>query len=533
MSLSSLSLKHPSLRNSASDLIGGEWVPLNQISTHHIASHNPARPEQQVWSGHARVEHVDAAVSAARKAFPGWAAWGRDNRFRVLKRFAELCKQRTVAMGDLICDETGKVMWEAKGEAAALASKVDITLDASPIGGLNRVQGFEFEMGPQKYGRAWFKPHGVMAVLGPFNFPAHLPNGHIIPALAMGNTIVFKPSDKTPGVGQMLIELLQEALLLEGAPHKGAGVVNLVQGGAESAAKLSAHADIDGVLFTGSWPVGRKIMQANLDHPGRILALEMGGNNAAVVMHDANLRQAAIEIVRCAFNTTGQRCTCTRRAIIHVNVADKLIPLIVKLAQNLVTDAPRTIRPGGVFTGPIINEQAREAVLVAQKNWTKKSSGGETLLASEAIIKPDKGFYLSPGIVKVEKFVGHENKDAGAGADTEVFGPLLRISIARDYDDAITQANATRYGLAASMFTGDQQTAERFLFECRAGCINVNTGTAGASSKLPFGGLGLSGNHRPAGSFSLDYCAYPVAGMLERGAAAQITEGMKWEDRWL
>ncbi len=538
MSLSSLSLKHPSLRHPASDLIGAEWVPLNQISTQHIASHNPARPEQQIWSGHARVEHVDAAVAAARRAFPGWAAWGRDNRFRVLKRFAELCKQRAAAMADLICDETGKVMWEAKGEAAALASKVDITLDASPIGGLHRVQGFEFEMGPQKYGRAWFKPHGVMAVLGPFNFPAHLPNGHIIPALAMGNTIVFKPSDKTPGVGQMLIELLQEALLLEGAPHKGAGVINLVQGGAESAAKLSAHADIDGVLFTGSWPVGRKIMQQNLDHPGRILALEMGGNNAAVVMHDANLRQAAIEIVRCAFNTTGQRCTCTRRAIIHVNVADKLIPLIVKLAQNLVTDAPRTVRPGGVFTGPIISEQARDAVLAAQKNWTRKNSGGETLLAAEPIIKPDKGFYISPGIVKVEKFVGHENKDAGAGgggggADTEVFGPLLRVSIARDYDDAITQANATRYGLAASIFTGDQQAAERFLFECRAGCVNVNTGTAGASSKLPFGGLGLSGNHRPAGAFSLDYCAYPVAGMLERGAAAQLADGMKWEDRWL
>ncbi|HMN39555.1 MAG TPA: aldehyde dehydrogenase family protein [Phycisphaerales bacterium] len=526
-----LALKHAALKYPPSDLIGGEWLPLNRTSEHHVASHNPARPEQIVWSGHASLEHVDAAVAAARGAFPGWAAWGRDNRFRVLKRFAELCKQRAPQVAELICDETGKVMWEAKGEAMALASKVDITLDASPIGGLNRVQGFEFEMGPQKYGRTWFKPHGVMAVLGPFNFPAHLPNGHIIPALAMGNTVVFKPSDKTPGVGQILTELLQDALMLEGAPHKGAGVVNLVQGGAETAAALSGHADLDGILFTGSWPVGRKIMQANLDRPGRILALEMGGNNAAVVMHDADLRQAAIEVVRCAFNTTGQRCTCTRRLVVHTLVADKLIPAIVKAAEGLVIDSPRAAKAGGVFMGPIISEAARETVLSAQKSWSKKSSGGEVVLEAKAIDRPDKGWYISPGILKVPKFVATETKDAGS--DTEVFGPLLRISIARDLGEAIEQANATRFGLAASIFTSDLKAAERFMFESRAGCVNVNTGTAGASSKLPFGGLGLSGNHRPAGSFSLDYCAYPVAGMLERGSAAAIAEGMKWEDRWL
>jgi succinylglutamic semialdehyde dehydrogenase len=526
-----LALKHASLKQPPSDLIGGEWTPLNRPTPHHVASHNPARPEQMIWSGHANLEHVGAAVAAARKAFPAWAAWGRDNRFRVLKRFAELCKQRAPQVLEIICDETGKVMWEAKGEAMALASKVDITLDASPIGGLNRVQGFEFEMAPQKYGRAWFKPHGVMAVLGPFNFPAHLPNGHIVPALAMGNTIVFKPSDKTPGVGQILAEMLHEALLLEGAPNRGAGVVNLVQGGAETAAALADHDDIDGVLFTGSWPVGRKIMEANLDRPGRILALEMGGNNAAVVMHDANLRQAAIEIVRCAFNTTGQRCTCTRRAIIHTLAADKLIPAMVKAAESLVIDSPRAARPGGVFTGPIISEAARDAVLSAQKAWTKKSSGGEMLLEAKAIDRPDKGWYVSPGIVKVPKFSATDGKDAGC--DIEIFGPLLRISIVRDLEEAVEQANATRYGLAASIFTKDIKTAERFMFESRAGCVNVNTGTAGASSKLPFGGLGLSGNHRPAGSFSLDYCAYPVAGMLERGEAAQLAEGMKWEDRWV
>lgn len=524
-----LALKHASLKNPPSDLIGGEWVSLSTHTNQHIASHNPAKPDQIVWSAHAKLEHVDAAVAAARRAFPAWAAWGRDNRFRVLKKFAELCKARAPQMAELICDETGKVTWESKGEAVALSSKVDITLDASAIGGLRRVEGFEFEMAPQKYGRAFFKPHGVMAVLGPFNFPAHLPNGHIIPALAMGNTVVFKPSDKTPGVGQMLVELLHDALVSEGAPGRGAGVVNLVQGGAETAGALSSHAGIDGVLFTGSWPVGRKIMQANLDQPGKIIALEMGGNNAAVVLEDADLRQAAIEIVRCAFNTTGQRCTCTRRVVAHYLIADKLIAALVEAAKSLVIDAPRSTKP--VFTGPIINRAALMTVLESQKTWAKK--GGKVLLEAGPIDTRDKGWYISPGIMQVPGFVAEESKEAGCGGDVEVFGPLLRVCVVKSFEEAVEQANATRYGLAASVFTKDPKRAEQFLFECRAGCINVNTGTAGASSKLPFGGLGLSGNHRPAGSFALDYCAYPVAGMLERGSSAQLADGMKWDDQWL
>lgn len=524
--------RHGSLKHLPSDLIAGEWVKLGGVASSvggkgTVTSRNPAFPDKVVWQGAARGEHVDAAVSAARRALPEWSRWGRDNRFRVLKRFAELCKARTNAIADLICDETGKAMWEAKGEAVALASKVDITLDSSAIGALRRVEGFEFEMGPQKLARAWFKPHGVMGVLGPFNFPAHLPNGHIVPALAMGNTIVFKPSDKAPAVGQLLAELLDEALIAEGAPAKGAGVVNLVQGGVEIAQAISRHDGIDGLLFTGSWPAGRAIMQANLDRPGRVVALEMGGNNAAVVLSDADLRQAAIEIVRCAFNTTGQRCTCTRRVVVEEPVADRLMLAMSEAARHLVIGEPRSTTP--VFMGPIINDAARRAVLEFQDRSVGR--GARIVLQSEGLKKPGNGWYLSPSIVQVDRFVADETSDAGC--DIEIFGPLLRVSIVRDVSEAIEQANATRYGLAASIFTRSQASAERFLFEARAGCVNVNTGTAGASSKLPFGGLGLSGNHRPAGAFSLDYCAYPVAGMIERGNAAQLVEGMPWDDAWL
>jgi succinylglutamic semialdehyde dehydrogenase len=179
--------------------------------------------------------------------------------------------------------------------------------------------------------------------------------------------------------------------------------------------------------------------------------------------------------------------------------------------------------------GPLISGAARDAVLAAQR--TAKASGASVLLEGAAPNLP--GHFLTPAIVQVHRFDRRDSLADSAGADVEVFGPLLRVSIADSLDDAITQANATRFGLAASIFTRDQGAIDRFTRDVRAGCINVNTGTAGASSSLPFGGLGHSGNHRPAGSFSLDYCAYPVAGMIEAGHAAPLPTGMSFDDAWL
>ncbi|MBL8887556.1 MAG: aldehyde dehydrogenase family protein [Phycisphaerales bacterium] len=518
-------MKHPSLLNNPSDLIAGRFVRPDGAR---VFSTNPARPDAIIWDGSSSVSNVDKAVTAARAALPAWSRAPIEKRVAALRRFQKLADSRQDAIATLIRDETGKVMWDSKAEAGLLGAKVDITLDSSEIGAMRRVSGYEIDLAATRKGRAWFRPHGVMAVLGPFNFPAHLPNGHIIPALAMGNTIVLKPSDKTPGVGQLLAELYQEALAAEGF---GDGVVNVIQGGVDVAKKLVAHKDLDGILFTGSWPVGRAIMEANLDHPGRMLALEMGGNNAAVILDDADLKQAVIECVRCAFITTGQRCTCTRRVIVQKGVAEKVISVICKSASNLIIGDPAAAHP--VFMGPLISRGSRDAVLQAQEQMIR--AGAKVLLKSEAISQPEPtpgGHYISPGILQVDKFFP-DDSPGYAGADTEVFGPLLRISVVDSLDEAIAQANATKYGLAASIFSKSQASIDRFLTEARAGCVNVNAGTAGASSKLPFGGLGHSGNHRPAGSFSLDYCAYPVAGMLEHGNAATISAGMRVEDAWL
>lgn len=509
------------------DLIAGRQIPL---SGEGLRSTNPADPSQVIWQGTPNAAHVDEAIAAARAVQPRWAALPVERREAMLRRFADICRARADDIAQLICAETGKAVWDSKAEAGLLAAKVDITLADSEgqNWGRARVAGFTTAIGPSREGRAWFRPHGVLAVLGPFNFPAHLPNGHIVPALLMGNTIVFKPSDKTPAVGQMLGELLQQALDEEGITRDiGGGVVNVVQGAAGPAKALVAHDGIDGILFTGSWPVGRSILEANLDRPGRIVALELGGNNPAVVLPDADLRQAAIECVRSAFVTTGQRCTCTRRLIVHEAVADRLLPTMIKAASTLLVGDP-TSEPQP-FMGPLVTEQARDAVHQFQASAARH---GARVVLESTPLEGMVGHYATPGIIEVERFVASDD-GSEPGADVEVFGPLLRYTIVKDLDDAMAQANATRFGLAASIFTRDESAIARFQAQARAGCININTGTAGASSKLPFGGLGHSGNHRPAGSYSLDYCAYPVAGLIESADAAQMLPGMLFKDEWL
>lgn len=494
------------LERGPADFIDGHWHPLPAGSG--IASEDPARPDITVWSADPMPSHVDAAVTAATRARGEWFGLGEAGRLDALQRWKVAAEAKAPRLAELIMLETGKIRSEATAEAGLVGKKVDITVGPHSSG---RMAGYDVPAGETRIGRCSFRPHGVMAVLGPYNFPAHLPNGHVVPALLAGNAVVFKPSDKTPAVGQALAEIADAA----GLPP---GVFNLVQGGAGPASTLVAHPEIDGILFTGSWGVGRRILEANLDTPGRIVALELGGSNPSVVLPDADLRQAVIECARAAFATTGQRCTCTRRIVVHADVADRFISAFCKVASTLVVGPGDSDAP--VFMGPMINEDAVDAVLAFQTELHGR--GGKVLVESTRVDGP--GHFVTPGVVLVDRFkVEH---------DRECFGPLVQIAIARDFDDAIEQANATRYGLAASIFTKDDASWARFLAECRAGCVNRNCGTAGASGALPFGGLGLSGNHRPAGAFSLDYCAHPVASMIESSDQASVPGGMLAEEAW-
>lgn len=481
------------------DWIGGRWVAIPGSA---VESRDPAEPDRVVWAGGPKLEHVHAAVEAARGAFAAWRGVGFEARAALLRKFAECCTRHAERLARTITAEMGKTLAESRAEAKLLQDKVAITLDPAT---LSRVRDFEVDAGAGKRGACRFRPLGVMAVIGPFNFPAHLPNGHWVPALLLGNTVVFKPSDRTPATGQVIAEIFEEA----GFPP---GVVNVVQGGADVASSLVAHEGIDGVLFTGSFPVGRRILEANLDRPGRMVALEMGGSNAAIVWDDADLRRAVIECVRGAYATTGQRCTGTRRIVVHEAIADRFLTAFCKLASTAIV-APGT-DPEPVFMGPVVSQAARAAVLERQAGLAR--SGARVLLEATAFDRA--GWFVGPGLVQVDRFE--------RASDCETFGPLAQVSVVRSLDDAIEQANATDFGLVAAVFAGDERVWARCEERLRVGCLNWNTGTAGASSRLPFGGLGRSGNLRPAGSFAVDLGAYPLATMVDPTQVSPVPAGL-------
>ena len=494
------------LRHPPASYINGRFVPIPGDG---LTTHDPSDPERVIWQGSPSLDHVDDAIAAARAAADEWSSRPIEDRIAVLKRWQAVVTEHAERIAGVITDEMGKTLAESRAEAKLLGDKVAITLGEYSM---RRVEEYRVDVSASRAGYCRFKPYGVMAVLGPFNFPAHLPNGHFVPALLTGNTVVFKPSKRTPAVGQILAEMMDEA----GAPP---GVFNVVHGGRGVAPHLVGHDGIDGILLTGSWPVGRRIMEANLDRPGRIMALEMGGNNAAVVMDDCDLKQAVVECVRAGFATTGQRCTCTRRVIVQRGIADTFIPAFCKAASNLIIGPGRSPEP--VFMGPVVSEDAVQDVFDFQQRLA--DDGARVLLQASRVERP--GHFVTPSVIEVDGF--------SLDRDDEVFGPLVQLTVVDDLEQAITEANTSRYGLAAAIFTADDNAWGSFFRKANAGCINRNTGTAGASSKLPFGGLGHSGNLRPAAAFSVDYCAHAVANMVEQGSDVAIPTGMHWDDAWL
>jgi len=267
--------------------VAGRFVIPRDVRAE-IESVNPGRTTDIVGRFPVSGAAVDDAVAAAREAGPGWSGLPQRARSAVLRRFARLVRDESEGLARLITREMGKPLWEARQEVALVARKVDVTLGP----GLHRVQAFTAADG----GVCRFRPQGTLAVLGPFNFPVHLPNGHIVPALAVGNTVVFKPSETTPAVGLRYARLLHRA----GCPR---GVFNMVVGDGQTGEALARHAGVDGVLFTGSSVVGQRLAALLAGTPGKLLALEMGGKNAAVVLADADLRRAVRELVEIDLTT--------------------------------------------------------------------------------------------------------------------------------------------------------------------------------------------------------------------------------------
>ncbi|HKY80614.1 MAG TPA: succinylglutamate-semialdehyde dehydrogenase [Sphingobium sp.] len=453
-----------------------------------------------LWQGTA--SDVGAEVARVRAAWPQWAAKPVSYRIETLRRFVNVVRANEDALTDLIARETGKPLWDARTEVTAIMNKVDISVAAySERTGQRRL---EAAMGARQSVR--HKPHGVMAVLGPYNFPAHLPNGHIVPALLAGNGVLFKPSEKTPAVGEMLVRFYHEA----GVPEDA---VRLVLGGPDEGKALAAHPDVNGILFTGSAPTGIAINRQFAGDPGKILALEMGGNNPLVVWDTADIASAAVLVVQSAFLSSGQRCTAARRLIVKDELADLLIGEVKKIADRLIIDHPHA--DPVPFMGPVIDNKAADQL--TESFLYLMSHGGRPIkhLARPVADRP----FLTPGIIDVTNMAERP--------DVELFGPLLQVIRVPDFPAAIAEANNSRYGLSASLVGGSPEQYNQFWANIRAGIVNWNRPTNGASSSAPFGGAGISGNHRPSAYYAADYCAYPVASAEIEQPRATIGVGLK------
>ncbi|AOY89998.1 succinylglutamate-semialdehyde dehydrogenase [Marinobacter salinus] len=446
---------------------------------------------ETVWDGNgANLEDVDAAVREARNAFLSWRRKSFAERQAVVEAFGQQLESHKEELAHQIGLETGKPLWESRTEVAAMIGKIAISVKA-----YNDRTGHSESDVAGGHAVLRHRPHGVVAVFGPYNFPGHLPNGHIVPALLAGNTVVFKPSELTPGVAEMTVKLWEKA----GLPD---GVLNLTQGASDTGKSLAGHPMIDGIFFTGSSTVGHLLHEQFGGQPEKILALEMGGNNPLIVQDVADIDGAVHHALQSAFLSAGQRCTCARRLLVPKGrKGDEFLGRLSEVTSRIqVGEFDAEPQP---FMGSVISAGAAEKLLAAQARMLEK--GAKSLLEMRQL-KPDTGL-LSPGIVDATGL------DL---TDEEFFGPLLTVYRYKSFDEALELANDTRYGLSAGILTDDRKLYNRLAEEVRAGIVNWNRPLTGASSAAPFGGVGASGNHRPSAYYAADYCAWPMASLEAR-----------------
>ncbi|HTH62883.1 MAG TPA: succinylglutamate-semialdehyde dehydrogenase [Paraburkholderia sp.] len=463
--------------------IDGQWC---QASGAPFESHDPGTGDT-VWSGRAAsADDTKRAVRAARRAFGNWSQLPLDARCDIARRFAALVKQHGESLAVTIGRETGKPLWEARTEAASMALKVDVSIRAHAERTGERHTAMADGAAVLRH-----RPHGVVAVFGPYNFPGHLPNGHIVPALIAGNTVVFKPSELAPDVARATVAIWADA----GLPL---GVLNLLQGGRDTGVALAAHRQIDGLFFTGSSATGAALHRQFSGRPEIVLALEMGGNNPLVVAPVADLDAAVHHTIQSAFLSAGQRCTCARRILVPAGAfGERFVERFVDVTSRIAIGAYDADPPP--FMGAVISAEAAAKLVAAQQALLDR--GAHALLPMTQR-DPSLGF-VTPAVLDVTELADLP--------DEEYFGPLAQVIRYATFDDAIERANDTAYGLSAGLLADDRALWQRFHREIRAGIVNWNRPTNGASSAAPFGGVGRSGNHRPGAYYAADYCAYPVA----------------------
>lgn len=487
---------------SKGNYINGTWVSGEGATLLSLTPFSNA----PIWQGKCATEaQINTAYQAARTAFKFWAMTDLEERLSYVQKYAEILEDRKEELASLLASEAGKILWEARTEIAAMIGKVGLSIKS-----YHERTGTTENTMPGARAILRHRPHGVMAVYGPYNFPGHLPNGHIVPALIAGNTVIFKPSEQTPAFAEAMVECWIEA----GLP---AGVLNLVQGEKDTGIALSSHPELDGLLFTGSSATGRILHKQFAGHPEKLLALELGGNNPTIIADAEDTDAVAWNIIQSAFITTGQRCTCTRRLIL-VGDADQHLPYLIAKTKKLVQGKKATDE--SAFYGPLIDNQAANNVMAAQQHLS--DIGAECLLEAQR---------ENPTLPFVTPAIWDVTNVRDLIPDEEIFGPLLKIYRAKNLEEAIEIANDTKYGLSAGILTDREDIYQSYLLKSRAGILNWNKPTTGASGAAPFGGVGCSGNHRPSAWYAADYCSYPVASVeaSELVTPSSSPAGMGWD----
>ena len=455
------------------NLINGEWVDGPRASR----NINPSDTRDLIGEyAQADVAQARAAIAAARAAFGRWSLSTPQQRFDVLDAAGTEILARRAELGDLLAREEGKTLPEAIGEVVRAGNIFKFFAgEALRVGG-EVIPSVRPGVGVE----VTREPIGVVGLITPWNFPIAIPAWKIAPALAFGNSVVLKPADLVPGSAWQLADILKRA----GLPD---GVFNLVMGrGAEVGAELLENRQVDAISFTGSVATGQRVAAACVAR-GAKFQLEMGGKNPFVVLDDADLDVAVAAAVNSGFFSTGQRCTASSRLIVTAGIHDRFVAAVVERMKALKVDDART---AGTDIGPVVDErqlaQDLEYIAIAKAEGATLAAGGEALPTSSA---GAPGFYLTPALFTGTAPAMRINQE-------EVFGPVVSVIQAKDYDEALALANDTPFGLATGIATTSLKHATHFKRHAQAGMVMVNLPTAGVDYHVPFGGRKAS-SHGP------------------------------------
>ena len=470
-----------------------------------LVSINPSNGKE-IWKGMISTKKdIEEAVEKAQKYQNTWRKKQIEERQDIILKFASLVKENTEEAAKIISEENGKPLWEAKMEVKSLINKVQVVFDAYEERAKTKYK--ELTNGRESITR--YRPHGVMAVLGPFNFPMSMPNSHIMPALYAGNTVVFKPSERTPKSALFYRDLWIRAGLPDDA-------LQIVIGGAKTGELLVKDNRINGILFIGSRKAGKAIEKIGISED-KLCVLEMGGNSPLIIWDYSDIRAAINIVMQSAYISSGQRCSAARRLIVNKSLSKEFIPFLSKAIDAIIVGDSLSENPTP-FIGPMIDSKASSLFMEQYEELVNK--GAKILVPSKILLHLGNSF-VKPGLLDVT------NIDC---PDEEVFGPLLQLTIVDTIEQAVSVANQTKYGLAAGIVTEDQSIYEYFFDNIHAGIINRNQSLTGSTTIAPFGGIKGSGNYHPAGYLSVDYCVYGCASIetSETKAPNSLSHGLNF-----